>query len=108
VLQLDDTVGSLATHVVDSILVSEPVRSLDSIVHVPSPVILAHVSESSVDTSLGSNGVGTGGEKLGDTSSVETSLSETESSAETGTTGTDDKGIVGVVNDGVLGSDRAG
>jgi len=52
VLQLDDTVGSLATHVMDSILISEPVGSLDGIVHVPSPVILSHVAQSSVDTSL--------------------------------------------------------
>ena len=49
----------------------------------------------------------TGGEELGDTGSVETSLSKTESGTETGTAGTDDKGIVGVVNDGVLGRDRA-
>lgn len=59
------------------------------------------------DHYLGSNGVGTGGEKFGDTSGVETSLSETERGTETGTTGTDDKGIVGVVDDGVLGGDRA-
>lgn len=59
------------------------------------------------DCYLGSNSVGTGGEKLRDTGGVETSLSETESGTETGTTGTNDKGIVGVVNDGVLGSDRA-
>ena len=49
----------------------------------------------------------TGGEQLGDTGSVETSLGKTESGTETGTTGTNDEGIVGVVNDGVLGSDRA-
>jgi len=105
VLQLDNTVRGLATHVMDSILITEPVRTLDSIVHVPSPVILAHVSESSIDTTLGSDSVGTGREELGDTSSVETSLSKTEGGTETGTTGTDDESIVGVVNNGVLGGD---
>jgi hypothetical protein len=51
---------------------------------------------------LGSDGVGTGREELGDTGGVETSLSETEGGTETGTTGTDDEGIVGVVDNGVL------
>ena len=30
----------LPAHVMDSILISEPVRSLDCVVHVPTPVIL--------------------------------------------------------------------
>lgn len=44
----------------------------------------------------------TGGEELGDTGGVEAGFGETEGGTETGTTGTDDKGIVGVVDDGVL------
>lgn len=39
----------------------------------------------------------TGREQLGNTGSVETSLGQTEGSAETGTTGTDNDGIVLVV-----------
>jgi hypothetical protein len=37
------------------------------------------------------------GEQLGDTSSLESSLGQTESSAQTGTTGTDNEGIVLVI-----------
>jgi hypothetical protein len=37
------------------------------------------------------------GEKLGDTSCVESSLGQTEGSAQTGTTGTDNDGIVLVI-----------
>jgi len=37
------------------------------------------------------------GEQLGDTSSVESSLGQTEGSAQTGTTGTDNDGIVLVI-----------
>jgi hypothetical protein len=60
------------------------------------------LSESGVDTTLSGDGVRSGGEQLGDTGSVEASLSETEGGSQTGTTGTDNEGIVFVVNDGVL------
>lgn len=39
----------------------------------------------------------TSGEELGDTGSVEASLGETKGSTQTGTTGTDDNGIVLVI-----------
>jgi len=47
---------------------------------VPPPIILSHVSESSVDSSLSGDGVRSSREELGDTSSVESSLGESESS----------------------------
>lgn len=102
-LKLDDGSRSLAGHVVNSVLVTEPVGSLDGIVHVPSPVVLVHVTQGSVDTALCGDGVTSRGEELGDTGSVEASLGKTESSAQTGTTSTHDDGIVLVINDGVLG-----
>jgi len=55
------------------------------------------LSKSSVDTTLSGNGVRSGREKLRNTGSVETSFSQTEGSAQTGTTGTDDDGIILVV-----------
>lgn len=55
------------------------------------------LSKGSVDTTLGGDGVGSGREKLGNTGSVETSLGQTEGSTQTGTTGTDNDGIVLVV-----------
>ena len=55
------------------------------------------LSKSSVDAALGSNSVRSRREQFGDTSSVESSLRQTEGGAETSTTGTDDDGIVFVV-----------
>jgi len=72
VLKLKDRVRRLAAHVVDRILsgngpffrklsslvmvciylITEPVTALDRVVHVPSPVVLGHVAEGSVDTAL--------------------------------------------------------
>lgn len=97
VLKLVNRVGSLAGHVVDSILVTEPIGALDGIVHVASPVIWVHVAESGVDATLSSDRVRTGREELGDTGGVEASLSQTECGTKTGTTGTDHNGIVLVI-----------
>ena len=55
------------------------------------------LSKSSVDTTLSSDSVTSGREKLGNTRSVETSFCQTESRTQTGTTGTNDDGIVLVV-----------
>lgn len=66
----------------------------------PSPVILVHVSKSSIDTTLGGDSVRSSREKLGDTGCVEASLGKTESSSQTSTTGTDNEGIVLVVLEG--------
>lgn len=43
---------SLLCHVVDSVLVSQPIRSLHCVVEMPPPVIILHVSQSCVDPTL--------------------------------------------------------
>lgn len=96
-LKFDNGSGSLAGHVVNGILITKPIGTLDGIVHVPSPVVFVHVAQSSVDAALRSDGVGSGREELRDTGSVETGLGKTESSTETSTTSTNDEGIVLVV-----------
>jgi len=65
------------------------------------------LSERSVDTTLRSYSVGTGREELGDTSSVEASLSETEGRSQTSSSSADNNGIVLVVDNGVLAGDEA-
>ena len=51
-LELTDSNWSLSGHVLDGILISKPVTSFDSVIEVISPVILVHVSKSSIDSSL--------------------------------------------------------
>jgi hypothetical protein len=96
--ELEHGSGSFATHVMNGILVTKPVRSLDSVVHVPAPVVLGHVPECSIDSSLGRHGVRSSGEKFRDTRCLETSLSESHSSTKTGTTSTYDYSVVVMVN----------
>lgn len=104
-LELNDGSRSLSTHVVDSILVSQPVGTLDSVVHVPPPVIFGHVTQCGIDTTLSCYSVRSRGEQLGDTGGVKTGLCETESGSKTRSTSSYDDGIVLVVNDWVpLGS----
>ena len=101
-LEFSDSHRRLSGHVLNGVLVSEPVCTLHGVIKVPPPVIIMHVAECGVDTALGSNGVRTRGEQFRDTGSLETSLSEAEGSAESGATGTDDDGVVGVVDNGVV------
>lgn len=64
------------------------------------------LSEGSVDTTLRSYSVRTSGEELGNTSSVEASLSKTEGRSQTSSSSTDNDGIVLVVDNGVLAGDE--
>jgi hypothetical protein len=106
VLQLDDGGGGFAGHVVDGVLVTEPVGPLDGIVHVPPPVVLVHVAERGVDAALGGDRMTPRWEELGDTGCVETGLGKTEGGAQTGATGSDNDCVVLMVDDGILVADE--
>ena len=108
VLQLVDSLGGLSAHVLNGILVTQPIRTLNGVISMPPPVILGHVTKSSVDTTLGSDCVRTSGEQLGDAGRLETRLSQTHSSTKTSTTGTNNDGIVVVVNNVVSLRSRSG
>lgn len=86
VLQLDDGLWSFASHVMDGILVSEPIGALDCVVHVPLPVVVLHVAESGIDATLSGYGVGAGREQLCDDSSLESLSDQTERGSQAGTT----------------------
>ena len=50
--ELVDRLGRAAAHVFDGVLVAEPVGALDGVVHVPAPVVLAHIAERGGDAAL--------------------------------------------------------
>ena len=52
VLELDDRRRRFLAHVLDRVLIAEPVGALDGVVHVPAPVVLAHVAERGADAAL--------------------------------------------------------
>merc|ERR1719352_104818 len=102
VLKLNDGGGRLSGHVVDCILVSQPVGAFDSVIHVPPPIIRFHVAQSCVDASLRCHSVAASGEELGDDGGLETFLDKTKCCSEASTTSTNDHSIVLVVNNWVL------
>ncbi len=74
----------------------------------PAPVVLAHVAERGVDAALGCDGVGAGGEELGDAGCFEAGLGETDGCAEAGAARAYDDGVVVVVYEGVVEGCRGG
>lgn len=95
--KLDNGSGSLAGHVVDGVLVTKPVGTLDRIVHVPPPVILVHVAKSGVNTALRSDGVTPRGEQLRYASGVEPCFRKAERRSQSRAAGSHNNRIVLVV-----------
>lgn len=52
VFELNNSLGGFLTHVMDCVLISQPIRSLHCVVKVIMPMILLHVSKGCIDTSL--------------------------------------------------------
>ena len=70
--QLDHRGRRLAHHIFDGVLVTQPVRPLDGVVHMPGPVIRAHITERRGDAALRRYGVATGREHFGDARGLQT------------------------------------
>mmetsp|Transcript_24906 Transcript_24906/g.38195 ORF Transcript_24906/g.38195 Transcript_24906/m.38195 type:complete len:163 (+) Transcript_24906:756-1244(+) len=90
----------------NGILIAQPIAPLDSIVHVPSPIVRLHVPKGGVDATLGGNGVGPSGEQFGHTGGFEAGFREAHCGAEAGAACADYEGVVGVVDYGVVSCGR--
>mmetsp|Transcript_30869 Transcript_30869/g.65337 ORF Transcript_30869/g.65337 Transcript_30869/m.65337 type:complete len:416 (-) Transcript_30869:68-1315(-) len=106
--QFQNRLRGLPTHVVNGVLVAQPIAALDGIVHVPPPIVRAHVAEGGVDASLGGHGVRAGGEEFGHAGGFESGFAEAHGGAEAGAAGADDEGVVGVVDYGVVSREGGG
>ncbi len=98
-LELVDRVGRVAHHVFDRVLVAEPVRPLDGVVHVPAPVVRMHVAERGRNAALCRDRVRAGRENLGDAGGAQAGLAAADHGAQTGAAGADHDHIIGVVLD---------
>jgi hypothetical protein len=79
-------------------LITEPVRPLNGVVHVPLPAVLTQIAKASRNTSLSGNGVAAGRKDLGDARCLQTGLDSALYGAQSGTTGTNDYRIIGVID----------
>src|SRR5262245_37985191 len=69
VLEFIDSLGCVPAQVLDCILVPEPVRSLNGVVHVPAPVVRPLIAERSPNAAFGRDGVRAGRKYLRDAGS---------------------------------------
>mmetsp|Transcript_5685 Transcript_5685/g.12410 ORF Transcript_5685/g.12410 Transcript_5685/m.12410 type:complete len:630 (-) Transcript_5685:553-2442(-) len=95
--QFHDRLGGLPAHVVNGVLIAEPIASLHGVVHVPPPVVFRHVSESGVDSSLGRNRVGSRWEQFRHAGGLESGLGKAHGGTQSASSGTDHHGVVFVV-----------
>ena len=100
-LQLDDRGRCLLAHELDGVLVAQPVRPLDGVVHVPAPVVLTHVAERGADAALRRHGVAAGRKELGDAGGRQAALGQSERGTQAGAACAHDDHVVAVVGDRV-------
>lgn len=91
----------------NGILISEPITALYSIIRMPSPIIIVHVSQRSVDSALRSNCMRPRREKFGDAGSLEALLDQSEGSSESRSSCANDNSIEGMIDHRVLLEERA-
>ena len=65
-LQLDDRRHRIAAHEFDRVLVAQPIGPLDRVVHVPAPVVFAHIAERGADAALRRYSMAAGRKDLAD------------------------------------------
>ena len=103
VLQLVDRRRRVPDQVFNGVLVAQPVRPLDGVVHVPAPVILAHVAEAGGDAALGGHGVRPGRKDLGDAGGLQARRSTAQGCAQAGAAGAHHDDVIAVIGE-VVGS----
>ena len=94
--------GRILGQVLNRILIAEPVRSLDGVVHVPAPVVFRHVAKRSRYATLSGDSVGAGRKNLGDARCLQTGLRGTESRPETGPPGAHHHHVICVIDPFVI------
>ena len=98
-LEFVDGVRRVAAQIFDGVLIAEPVRPLDGVVHVPAPIVLAHIAERGGDAALRRHGVGAGRKHFGDAGGAQAGLAAADDRAQSGAAGADHHDIVSVIFD---------
>jgi hypothetical protein len=98
-LEFDDRGRGLAAHIFDRILIAEPVGALDRVVHVPRPMVGAHVAKACGDPALRSYGMAAGRKDLRNAGRLEAMLGCAHGGAKAGTASSDHHNVIGVIDD---------
>ena len=87
-----------AAHILDSVLVAQPVRPLHGVIHVPAPIIFAHIAKRGANAALGRDRVAACRKDLGDAGGLQPRRPHAESGAQPGATGAHHHHIIGMVH----------
>src|SRR5262249_34593340 len=99
--------GCVSAQILNRVLVPEPVRSLDGVVHVPAPVVRPLVTERGPNATFGRDGVRASGKDLRDAGGWEARLDAAERRSKPSATGADDHDVIGMIRH-LIGSARNG
>ena len=77
-LQFDHGIRCFLAHVLDCVLVTQPVRTFDGVVHMPAPVVLAHVAQRCADAALRGNRVAARRKYLCDARRIESGFGQSK------------------------------
>jgi len=92
-------------HVLNCILITEPVTSFHCIIKVPFPVILVHIAQSSINTSLGCNSVWSRREEFRNAGGFESGLWKPKGCPKSSTSGTYNYGVIFMINHCIIAED---
>ena len=98
-LELVHRLRRVAAQIFDRVLVAEPIGALDGVVHVPAPVVLAHIAERGGDAALRRHRVRARREDLGDAGGAQAGFTAADDGAQSGAAGADDDDVVSVILD---------
>ncbi len=102
VLQFDDRGGRLLAHEFDRVLIAEPVGTFDRVIHVPAPIVGAHVAERRRYSALRRHRMAACRKHLGETGCAEAGLGHAERRPQSGAARADDDDVVGVIREFVV------
>ena len=102
VLEFDDRIGRFLAHVLDRILVAKPVGALDRVVHMPAPVVLAHVAKRRGDPALRRHRMAARREDLRNAGRVEAGVRQSECGTQAGAARANDDDVVTVIDEFVV------
>ncbi len=97
--------GRVAAEIFDRILIAEPVRPLDGVVHVPFPVVRPHIGERGGDAALRGHRMRARREHLADAGRAQSRLRAADGRAQTRAAGADDDDVETVIGDRIGGAD---
>ena len=86
-------------HVFNGVVVAQPVRAFDRVVHMPNPIVLGHVAKCGTHTALGGNGMAARGKHFGNAGCFQAVLHHAERGAQASTASTHNHDVIVVIND---------